>query len=225
MNGAARGRRRTIRVLHAEDDDSFRDLVSEILGAEDDIAVVSEPTPEQAFERLDTEQFDCVISDYDGDEEAAFLRLIEATVDGTPCILLTGKERETVDPAATPGIDEYIQKGRGSGQFDLLADRVRNHAERYRAAERHRALFEEGAPPMTVHDAETGRVVEANPQYAELLGYSRNEASSLEMAEIFPNEEPYTAERAMEYLDAAASGDTQTFEWMDVTASGEWVPV
>ncbi|MFB6220351.1 MAG: PAS domain S-box protein [Halolamina sp.] len=225
MNAGASGSGRTVRVLHAEDDDSFRDLVDDLLAAEADIRVVSEPTPADALERLRNERFDCVISDYDGDEAGAFLPVIEATEGGPPCILLSGKEREKVDPEATAGIDGYVQKGSGSGRFEMLAERIRTHTERYWAAERHRALFEEGSGPMVVHDADTGAVIDMNPQVLELLNYERTRVSDMELADLLPEEGPYAPENARELVERAAAGETITREWECVTAAGDRIPV
>lgn len=215
---------RPIRVLHAEDDASFRELVADLLGAESGFEVVSAASPDGALDRLDSERFDCVLSDYDADSAGAFRPVIEATEGGPPCVLLTGKERDRIDATASAAVDDYVQKGAGA-VFDSLADRVRRHAERYRSAERHRALFEEGAGPMMIHDAETGRVIDTNPQYAEMLGYPPEEAAGVDLADVFPDEEPYTTERAMERLEAAAAGEPQTFEWRNVRADGEEFPV
>ncbi|MFW5949541.1 MAG: ATP-binding protein [Halolamina sp.] len=213
-----------IRVLHAEDDSSVRELVGDLFAAVSGVDVVSVPTPGDALERLHTERFDCVVSDYDGDESAAFLPLIEATAGGPPCLLLTGKERDQIDAAASAAVDDFVHKGAGEG-FGSLTERVRQHAERYRSTERYRALFEEGAGPMVVHDADTGQVIDANPQFATLLGYDPERASELDISHIVPGEAPYTTERAMSRLSAAAAGEPQTFEWEHCTADGGRVPV
>lgn len=218
----------TIRVLHAEDDDAFRELVATALGREADIEVVSAATPAAACSRLREERFDCVLSDYDGPEESgAFLPVIEMSGESVPCILLTGAERTAVDPAAIEaGVDDYVRKGAMTGQFDLLADRVRNHVERYRSRHRYRALFEEGAGPMTVHRADTGELVDVNQQFADHMGYSREEAAELTMADLCPDDDPeYTLETAHRYLERAANGDQQRFEWVTPTVDGDRVPV
>ncbi|MBP1986596.1 PAS domain S-box protein [Halolamina salifodinae] len=218
------GMGRPIRVLHVEDDASFCELVADLLGAESPFVVVSAASPDAALDRLASERFDCVLSDYDGDRAGAFRPVIEATEGGPPCVLLTGKDRDRIDATASAAVDDYVQKGAGT-DFDSLTDRVRRHAERYRSTERHRALFEEGAGPMMIHDAETGRVIDTNPQYAEMLGYDAEDAAEVDLADVFPDEEPYTTERAMERLEAAADGDPQTFEWRNVRADGEEFPV
>ena len=218
------GADRTIRVLHAEDDPAFRELVAELLDERSEIEPVSAPTPAAALDRLEAERFDCVVSDYDGDEPGSFRPVIEATEDGPPCVLLTGTERERVDAAVSAAVDDYLRKGAGDG-IGRLVERIRRHAERYRSAERYRALFEEAAGPMVIHDAGTGRVIDANSQYASLLGYDREVASELGLSDLVPGEEPYTEARARERLAAAAAGEPQTFEWENVTADGDRLPV
>jgi PAS domain S-box-containing protein len=226
MEQEATGRRRTIRVLHAEDDESFRDLVADVLGMQADIRVESVATPEAAVDRLAEGEFDCIVSDFDGeDDPGAFLPVIEATEGGPPCILLTAKERDKIDTHATAGIDEYVRKGAGASRFDVLPERIRNHAERYRASERYRALFEQATGPMTVHDIDTGAIVDVNPQFSELLGYDQAETDELGLSDIMPDEGPYTVERAKALVERAAEGETVTEEWVDVTADGEEIPV
>ena len=215
MNG---GDGERIRVLHAEDEAPFRDLVDDLLDGTG-IEVVQAATPSDALDRLEAERFDCVLSDYDADEPGAFRPAIEATEDGPPCVLVTGKDRDQVDAATSAAVDDYVRKG-STNFATTLNERVRNHAARYRSAERYRALFEQGAGPMVVHDADTGSAIDANPQYASLMGYEPEAVGELGIEDICATDDGYTTERAMERLSVAAAGEPQTFEWANVTADG-----
>lgn len=90
---------------------------------------------------------------------------------------------------------------------------------------RYHEIFEELPDGITLHDPATGEMVDANQEFCDMLGYSRQEFADIEFEEITADEPPYTAERAAEYLQKAAIEGPQTFEWLDKTKSGESLPV
>ncbi|GAA0220514.1 sensor histidine kinase [Halobaculum roseum] len=89
----------------------------------------------------------------------------------------------------------------------------------------YRELFEKIPDGITLHDAEDGSLVDANEQFSEMLGYSREELSELNFDDLILDEDPYTSERAEEYIRKAATDGPQTFEWRDETKAGEPLPV
>jgi len=86
-------------------------------------------------------------------------------------------------------------------------------------------LFEKIPDGITLHDPEDGSLLDANEQFCEMLGYTREELRELRFEEIILNESPYTIERAEEYIQNAATDGPQTFEWRDKTKAGEALPV
>lgn len=86
-------------------------------------------------------------------------------------------------------------------------------------------IFEKLPDGVTLHDADDGSIIQANDQFCDLLGYSRNELRELDFDDLHPNEPPYSTERAQEYIQKAATEGPQTFEWVDVTSDGERLPV
>lgn len=86
-------------------------------------------------------------------------------------------------------------------------------------------IFDKLPDGVTLHDPVNGSILQANDQFCDLLGYSRDELRELEFDDLHPNEPPYTSERAKEFIRKATTDGPQTFEWVDVTKSGEQLPV
>ncbi|MFC6758170.1 MULTISPECIES: response regulator [Haloarcula] len=138
-----------IRVLHVDDDPDFRELTAELLERENDrITVTTAPGPEAGRERLESAEFDCVVSDFDmpGESGIAFLETVRADYPDLPFILFTGKGSEEVaSDAISAGVTDYLQKAIGSEQYELLAKRIATAVDQYRTArelERQNDLFE-----------------------------------------------------------------------------------
>jgi len=129
-----------IRVLHVDDDPAVVETVAAMLEREDDrIEVDTETRPAEALEVLGERRVDCVISDYDMPalDGVALLESVRETHPDLPFVLYTGKGSEEVaGEALRAGATDYLQKGRGTEQYALLATRVVTAVERYRARRR-----------------------------------------------------------------------------------------
>jgi PAS domain S-box-containing protein len=138
-----------IRVLHVDDDRDFAELTAAVLERDHDpFTVETAASAADAMERLSGAGFDCVVSDYDmpGEDGIAFLGTVRAEFPDLPFILFTGKGSEQVaSEAISAGVTDYLQKGTGSEQYELLANRITTAVGQYRAErelERQSALFE-----------------------------------------------------------------------------------
>ena len=138
-----------IRVLHVDDDPDFADLAATFLERDRDRFDVE--TAHSAREGLDLVaegEFDCVVSDYDMPDlnGIEFLEAVRAAHPDLPFVLFTGKGSEEIaSDAITAGVSDYLQKGTGTEQYDLLAARIDNAVGQYRAErelERLTDLFE-----------------------------------------------------------------------------------
>ncbi|GAB3418446.1 hypothetical protein GCM10027435_18460 [Haloparvum alkalitolerans] len=127
-----------IRVLHVEDDPNFGDLVASYLERESDrITVASARNAEEALEQLSEKRPDCVVSDYDmpGRNGIELLETVRDRYPNLPFILFTGKGSEEVaSEAISAGATDYLQKGGGTEQYAILANRVQNAVERRRSS-------------------------------------------------------------------------------------------
>jgi PAS domain S-box-containing protein len=84
----------------------------------------------------------------------------------------------------------------------------------------YRALFDLSNDAIYVHDVDTGAVVDVNRKACDEHGYSREELARLDLGRLSAQSDGYTQERLLVYFRAAADGDPQIFEWLEVTRAG-----
>ncbi|WP_423999496.1 PAS domain S-box protein [Haloarcula salina] len=117
-----------IRVLHVDDDPDLGDLVAlHLERVHEDLTVYTERRAVDGLERLSAEPFDCVVSDHDmpGMGGLEFLRAVRDDHGDLPFILFTGKGNEEIaSDAISAGVTEYLQKGIGTDQYTVLANRI-----------------------------------------------------------------------------------------------------
>ena len=171
---------RGVSVLHVDDDPSVLDLTSAFLDRElDAVSVATETTPADALSRLESEQFDCVISDYDmpGMDGLELFEAIREDHPLVPFVLYTGKGSEEIaSQAVNAGVTGYFQKG-GPDQQRRLANRVEQAAEDYHTkieADRYSTVLRALEYPIYVVD-ETGVFSYVNDAMVEMTGYEREE--------------------------------------------------
>ncbi|MFC7097083.1 PAS domain S-box protein [Halobaculum marinum] len=212
-----------IRVLHVDDQPAFAELVATYLEREHDrITVHSASSAEEGREVLASERVDCIVSDHDMPRENGieFLRSVRAEYPELPFVLFTGKGSEEIaSEAISAGVTDYLQKGPGSDQYTLLANRIVNAVEAFRSrqmlTERTRRLetlistlpgiiyrcLNEPTWPMETADGE----VEV------LTGYTAAELEGDEVVwgeeVIHPDDQTWTWEAVQEALD-----DRERFE-------------
>ncbi|WP_338739582.1 PAS domain S-box protein [Haloplanus salilacus] len=144
MRLTANDLRGPIRVLHVDDDPALGEMLVEFLERQDDrLRVETVTSASEGVDVLREEDFDCVVSDYDmpGADGFKFLETVREEHDDVPFILYTGKGSEEVaSEAIARGVTDYLQKGTGSEQYELLANRILNAVQQYRATTRAAAL-------------------------------------------------------------------------------------
>jgi PAS domain S-box-containing protein len=209
----------TVRVLHVDDDPDLGELVAVSLEREDDrFDVLTAAGPDDGMSLLETERVDCVVSDYDmpGETGIEFLERVRESYPDLPFILYTGKGSEAVaSDAISAGVTDYLQKGTGTDQYALLANRIDNavSATRSRNAleERNRRLntLISNLPGVVYRCRnEPGWPMEfVAGECAELTGYTVNE---LESGQVVWGEDiihPDDRERMWEAVQAALDAD------------------
>lgn len=135
---------RPVRVIHVDDEPAFADVVESFLERErGSFDVIFESDPEAALERLETENVQCVVSDYDMPQMDGleFLDAVRDAHEDLPFILYTGNGSEQVAvEAISRGVTDYLQKQGGTEQYGLLANRIQNAVDQYRATLRAESL-------------------------------------------------------------------------------------
>ena len=174
----------TIDVLHVDDEPDFADLTAEFLAQADERLVVHTAThPDGGIDILAAREIDCVVSDYDmpGWTGIEFLEAVKERHPDLPFILYTGKGSEEVaSEAISAGVTDYLQKGTGTEQYDILANRIRNAVSAQRAMadaihRRHRLeQMLKTVPSCVVQLDHEGRFVFANDRAVEVLGLSES---------------------------------------------------
>jgi len=173
-----------VRVLHVDDDPEINDLTKTFLErVDDDISVVAETSVVTALDRLGDDGFDCIVSDYEmpNTDGLEFLEIVREEHPDLPFILFTGKGSEEIaSEAISAGVTDYMQKGAGAEQYEMLANRVRNAAERYRTQQRfwdalswYRRLVEHSLAGVFI--VQDGELVYVNEHFTDIFGYSRQE--------------------------------------------------
>ena len=198
-------------VLHIEDDGSFAELVSTFLERQRDyFAVETETDPQATLERLDDADVDCVVCDYDMPEMdgLAVLEQVREAYPDLPFVLFTGKGSEEIaSEAISKGVTEYLQKGGGTEQYEVLANRIEQAVARYRAEQQVTRGFH---AIETSHDGisllnEDGEFIYVNEAYADITGYDREELLGTHWEVLSPEHE--TGKTNEEILAAAREGE------------------
>jgi PAS domain S-box-containing protein len=218
-----------ISVLHVEDDPDFAELTATFLSRENpDIDVETAHRAAEGLDRLAADTYDCVVSDYDmpGENGIEFLERVRETHDELPFILFTGKGSEEVaSRAISAGVTDYLQKGAGSDQFVVLANRVENAVESARsrqalaASQRRLSLFVDQSPLGVIEWTPDLEVVALNDAAEELLGYSQADLVGESWEAIVPPDERETVAEIADGLESATGGFHSVND--NVTADGE----
>jgi PAS domain S-box-containing protein len=91
----------------------------------------------------------------------------------------------------------------------------------------YREIFNAANDAIFVHDLQTGAVLDVNQRMCEMYGCTVAEARLLTVANFSSNQTPYTDKEAGVFVEKAAGGTPQLFEWHAKKISGAlfWVEV
>jgi PAS domain S-box-containing protein len=174
-----------IRVLHVDDDSSLLKIARQCLEMEMPLHIDTANSVAEAFTRLEKEQYDVIVSDYQMPEKDGlqFLEKLRANGNDIPFIMFTGKGREEVAiKALNLGADQYLSKtGDPATVYCELAFSIRQVVARKKAEEkirqseeRYRNLFELAPDALLTLDM-NGVITSCNATTLAMSGYSRDE--------------------------------------------------
>lgn len=177
-----------IRILHVDDDPAFGDLVKAFLERErESFEVITEERASDGLARLESDSIDCIVSDYNMPEQKGleFLELVRASYPDMPFILFTGKGSEEIaSEAISRGVTDYLQKGGGADQYEVLGNRIQNSVQSYRTEhelERSRAFLDTvldlSPAAVVVLDGE-GHIIRSNKLAETTLGLTKAEIAT-----------------------------------------------
>lgn len=123
----------TIAVLLVDEDTEVLELTQTFLEREDEaLDVETETSAPDALDRLASESFDVVVSDYSMPTMTGveFLEEVRERSPGLPFFFFTGKDSEEIESIAqSADITGYVQKGTGTERYADLADEIRAAVE------------------------------------------------------------------------------------------------
>jgi len=219
-----------IRVLHVDDQPGFADMAATYLERTDDqLTVETASSAVAGLDRLETERFHCVVSDYDMPEinGVEFLERVRERHGDLPFVLFTGKGSEEIaSEAISAGVTEYLQKETGTDQYAVLANRIVNTVSGARASRQLDVLVDNLPGIVYQHRDEPEwplTLIRGNCE--ELMGYTEQELQAdVHLAEqaIHPDDREYHNRTLREELEATGSYEL-TYRVLHKDGDVRWV--
>ncbi|TKX80337.1 PAS domain S-box protein [Halorubrum sp. SD626R] len=220
-----------VSVLLVDDDPALAGLTADILSEqESQFAVETVTSASEGLDRLATDNFDCIVSDYDmpGQNGIEFLKTVREEDPALPFILYTGKGSEAVaSDAIAAGVTDYLQKDSGTAQYTILANQIRNAVERHRHRDRAQATRDQlrqiidMLPQLVFAKDETGEFLLANEATADAYGTSVNNLEGATDADFADSKEQVSQFRSDDQAVIASGEPKQIPKETLTTADGE----
>jgi PAS domain S-box-containing protein len=124
-----------------------------------------------------------------------------------------GQERLLQAPGRlVPGPDGRLTRMIGTS-LDITERRKTELALRA-SEESYRTIFRHASDAMWLHDVETGAFIEVNDAACEVFGRTADETREIGVGGLSAGVPPFTLNHAMRYIQRAAAGEPQRFEWL-----------
>ena len=228
------------RVVYVDDEPSFAEMITAVLEQRtDSLEVDTAIGADAAIETIRNESIDCIVSDYSMPETNGLelLRSVREEYDELPFLLLTGQGSEDIaSEAISAGVTDYIQKKQGSEHYSLLANRITNAVEQYRARrklDRRTVELEEvknrfqsfvkHSPDVITALDDDGRIQYQSPAIERVLGYEQDELVGTDAIDLVHPDDRDRLQR--ELAEVAESDDEELVvqEYRARHADGSWV--
>ncbi|MFW6064803.1 MAG: PAS domain S-box protein [Candidatus Natronoplasma sp.] len=173
-----------MKILYVDDEEDKREQTKTFLEqSNDDFDVDTASSVEQGLEKLEKEDYQIIVSDYDMSprDGLEFLEEVRESGKDLPFIMLTGKGREEVAmEALNLGADRYIRRhGDSENLYEFLSRVVTQEFEHYEEKRKRRLqetyfqdLFETSPEAIVLLDNED-RIIEANRAFERIFQYDR----------------------------------------------------
>jgi PAS domain S-box-containing protein len=220
-----------IHVLHVDDDSGLLKITKQCLEMEGPLQVDTALSVEEALMKLEKDEYDIVVSDYQmpGKDGLDFLKALRSRGNAIPFIMFTGKGREEVAiEALNLGANQYLNKmGETETVYVELAHSITELAKTRKAEEkqreseeRFRDLFENANDGLVFVDL-SGRIVDLNQKATEIAEKRKEDIvgkSFLDLGLVSLNDVPVLVEK----LGQQAMGKpTERFEFEIESEKGE----
>ena len=184
-----------LRVLLVEDNPGDADLLMELLPryGTSQLEVECVARLSEALERVGADRFDILLLDLGlpDSDELGTLRAMRRHADRLPIVVLTGNNDERVALAAIQeGAQDYLVKG--EIDYNLLVRSIKYSIERKQSEEilraseaKYRQLYERMRDAFACADM-SGRIIQANGVFLDMLGYTEDEIHDLTYIDITP---------------------------------------
>ena len=186
-----------IDILHVDDEPGFADMVSKFLEREDpSLSIQTARSVTEGLDRLVENGKDCIVSDFEmpGQNGIEFLEAVRAEHPELPFILFTGKGSEEIaSRAISAGVTDYLQKGTGTDQYLVLANRIRNLVDKRRAEQEseslriHQQAITDNISDTLVTIDKNSTVLSANNSIEDLVGYRPTEVEGASLTQLMPS--------------------------------------
>jgi PAS domain S-box-containing protein len=180
-----------IRVLHVDDEPALLKVAKQCLGMQGPFQVDTASSVEEALAKLEKEQYDAVVSDYQmpGKDGLEFLRELRQKGMGIPFVIFTGKGKEEVAVKAwNLGADHYVNKN-GDPEMvycelaHCLQSSVEKHAAEARTREtilRLQTIYQNAVEGISYVSTEEDFVF-VNKAFADILGCEQDQLKGMNL--------------------------------------------
>ncbi len=176
---------RSIRVLHVDDSSDFLKVSKQLLTLMGNFEVDHALCVDEAFQKLEKQKYDVVVSDYEMPKKGGleFLSELREQNNHIPFVLFTGKSREEVAiKALNLGADGYINKqgstetvyGELAHTLELVNDRKRAEIALRKSESHYRLIAENARDVIWTMDLD-GHFTYVSPSVFQLRGYTPEE--------------------------------------------------
>jgi len=223
-----------LKILYVDDEEDKREQTKMFLKkSNDDFDVDTASSVKQGLDKLEKEDYQIIVSDYDMSPRDGldFLEEVREAGKDLPFIILTGKGREEVAmEALNLGADRYIRRhGDLENLYEFLSRVITQEFEHYQEKRKRRLqetyfqdLFETSPEAIVLLDTED-RIIEANKAFEKIFQYGREYIKGKKINDlIVPDEKINEATTASNNV---LSGDSIMIETQREKKDGSMIDV